>query len=168
MDSLLGKHNVTAVRKVLAAIPSDLDGAYAKAIERIDRQNKDDRTLAKRMVAWLAFARRTISFSELQHGIAALIWASDMDPEYIIDEEILTSLTTGLVIIDDKRNTVSLPRECLPLCCVIYSVTFRRPHRPGILPTRARYYITRCRGWRRSNKHHICLLQCLPERSLLQ
>jgi len=101
MDALLGKHNVNAVRKALETLPKEIDGTYDEAMDRIGRQNKDDRELARQVLSWISFARRLLSVNELQHALAAMPGMTEMDYDNIIDGDILTSVCAGLVIIED-------------------------------------------------------------------
>lgn len=58
MDSLATKGTCKAVRKALEALPKGLDNTYDEAMERIEKQNKDDQELAKRVLYWICYALR--------------------------------------------------------------------------------------------------------------
>jgi hypothetical protein len=104
MDSLVAKHNLTAVRKALEILPKEMDDTYDEAMERIERQNEDDKELAKQVFSWITYAHRPLSVKELQYGLAVMPEMTDMDPDAIIDEEILTSVCAGLVVIDEGSS----------------------------------------------------------------
>jgi tetrahydromethanopterin S-methyltransferase subunit G len=56
MDAVVEKHNATEVRKVLENLPKEVDETYDEVMERIERQNEADRTLAKRVLSWVTHA----------------------------------------------------------------------------------------------------------------
>ena len=116
MDSLIGKHTVAAVRKALQNLPREVDETYDDAWQRIERQNEDDRELAKRVFCWITYACRPLTVDELQHALAITPDMTEMDADNIIDEEILTSVCAGLVVIDEERRIIRLVRMYLLWC----------------------------------------------------
>ena len=76
-------------------------------MKRIDEQNEEDRELAKQVFSWVVFARRPLSVSELQHAVAVTPEMNDMDAEAIIDEDILTSVCAGLVVVEEEQSKVT-------------------------------------------------------------
>jgi len=111
MDSLLGKLNTQEVRKALQELPKGVDDTYEEAMARIERQDKPRAQLAEQVLSWITYAFRPLSVGELQHALAIKLEMTSLDPESIIDEEILTSVRAGLVIIDNKQHVVRLVRE---------------------------------------------------------
>ena len=73
MDSLVGKHNRAAVRKALEILPKEVNATYDEAMERIERQNEDNKELAKHVFSWITYARRPLSVKELQHALAVIV-----------------------------------------------------------------------------------------------
>jgi hypothetical protein len=111
MDALASKSNRRAIRKALESLPSEVNATYTEAMERIMRQTEDDTRLAKRVLSWITYAYRPLSISELQHALAVSPEMTDMDPEAIEDEVILTSVCAGLVVIDEQSSVIRLVRE---------------------------------------------------------
>ena len=111
MDSLAGKHNAAAVRVALKSLPKEVDDTYDEAMERIQLQNQDDQELAERVLYWIVFAFRPLTVRELQHALAVVPDTAYLDPEAITDEEILTSVCAGLVVIDEGRSVIHLVRK---------------------------------------------------------
>jgi ankyrin repeat domain-containing protein 50 len=111
MDSLLGKLNAREVRKALAELPNGVYDTYDEAMVRIGRQDKPRTQLAEQVLSWITLTLRPLSVEELQHALAIEPESTSLDPETIIDEEILTSVCAGLVVIDEKRRTFRLVRE---------------------------------------------------------
>jgi hypothetical protein len=103
MDALIQKHNVTEVREALKNLPKDVDETYNEAMERIERQNEYDRALAKRVLSWVTHAYRPLTVPELQNALAVVHGTPALDPDNITDEEILTSICAGLVVVDEEQ-----------------------------------------------------------------
>jgi hypothetical protein len=106
MDSLVTKATRKAVREALKTLPKELESTYDEAMQRIRSQNDDDKQLAERVLCWISFAFRSLTLNELQHALAVELGESELDEENIPDEELLTSLCAGLVIID-RQATLS-------------------------------------------------------------
>jgi len=107
----VGKFSTAQVRKALENLPKGIDDTYDEAMERIERQDEGRKEIAKRVLSWITYAIRPLSVDELQHALAVDDDATEMDPEAIIDDEILVSVCAGLVVVDNKRGTVRLVRE---------------------------------------------------------
>jgi hypothetical protein len=110
MDALVQKHNVTEVREALENLPRDVDETYNEAMERIERQNEADRALAKRVLSWVTHAYRPLTVCELQYALAVVHGTIALDLDNITDEEILTSICAGLLVVDEEQ-TIRLVRE---------------------------------------------------------
>jgi hypothetical protein len=111
MDSLVEKLNARQVRAALENLPEGMDGTYDEAMGRIERQDDSRRQLAKRVLSWITYAVRPLSVKELQHALAVIPDTTYLDPDDITDDEILTSICAGLVVIDEKRNVIGLVRK---------------------------------------------------------
>lgn len=110
MDSLVSKTNRRAVRRALANLPKEVDKTYDAAMERIEAQIDDDRELATRVLSWLAYSLRPLSVRELQYAVAVKPEMTEMDLDSIEDEELLTSVCAGLVVIDEQSTIIHLVR----------------------------------------------------------
>ena len=111
MDTLATKNNLRAVRDTLDVLPTEVEATYSEAMRRITAQSKDDEDLAKLILVWVIFARRPLSLRELQHAIATLPRMTDIDPESLVPEIVLTPVCAGLVVIDGYRSIVHLVRK---------------------------------------------------------
>ena len=100
-----------AVRNALDILPAEVKTTYDMAMERIARRGENDRKLAERVLSWITYAHRPLSLKELQHALAVSSEMSVLDPEAIVPEQILTSVCTGLVVIDKNSNIVRLVRK---------------------------------------------------------
>ena len=108
MDSLVTKGTRKAVKEALKSPPNDLSRTYDEAMQRIESQNDDDRQLAERVLYWISYALRPLTVEELQHALAVEPGESKLDEDNIPDEELLTSLCAGLVIVDKESNIIRL------------------------------------------------------------
>jgi hypothetical protein len=111
MDNLATKNNPRAVRDALDILPTEVDATYSEAMHRITAQSKDDKDLAESILVWVIYARRPLSLRELQHAIASLPSMTDIGPESLVPEMLLTSVCAGLVAIDEYQSIVRLVRK---------------------------------------------------------
>lgn len=116
MDSLVAKFTPAAVKKALQTLPQEAYGAYDDTMERIEMQRKDEVELAKKALAWIVYARRLLSATELRHALAIMPGMEALDLDDLVDNEIWISLCAGLVVIDD-HNVVRLVRKYNTLRC---------------------------------------------------
>ena len=73
VDSLLDKRNKQKVLSTLEKLSrgsAALDEAYNEAIKRIDGQLAEDRSLARRALSWITYAKRPLTMKELCHALA--------------------------------------------------------------------------------------------------
>ncbi|KAF8250889.1 ankyrin [Wilcoxina mikolae CBS 423.85] len=108
MDSLATKNNLKDVRTALKTLPDGLDATYDDALQRIEGQNQDDRSLAHRVLSWISHVTRPLSVKELQTALAIELDESEFDEENMPDEELLTSLCAGLVVVEEESKLVRL------------------------------------------------------------
>jgi hypothetical protein len=108
LDSLSTKNTVKAVRDTLNRLPKDLDRTYDEAMERIDHQNEDDRQLAHSVLTWVAYAVRPLLVNELREALAIEPGAESVDPDNLLDTDIILSVCAGLVIVDEVMSVVRL------------------------------------------------------------
>ena len=136
MDSLVGKHNSAAVRRALENLPKEVDVTYDEAMERIQQQNQDDKELAERVLSWIVYAFRPLSVMELQHALAVLPGTTCLDLEAIIDEDILTSVCAGLVVVaHGERSVIRLVRKYSSptlQCGIVHVLILQRLHHTAV------------------------------------
>ncbi|CAI7668312.1 unnamed protein product [Penicillium bialowiezense] len=85
-----------------------LEGAYKKAIEIIHAQQSPSYKLAVKTLSWLAYAKRALFATELQHALATHVGLKDFDDRYLTPIEIIDSVCAGLVACDEKSGIVRL------------------------------------------------------------
>lgn len=70
MDSLEIQTTLKGVRKALKTLPQELSETYHEALQRIRGQNKTDRELAERILSWISYALKPMTWKELQCALA--------------------------------------------------------------------------------------------------
>ncbi|KAJ7717111.1 ankyrin repeat-containing domain protein [Mycena maculata] len=107
-DSLATKSTLKALREALESLPKDLEHTYDEALARIDRQNEDDRKIAHSALTWVAHAKRVLSVAELREALAIEPGAKTLDPDNLLEINIILSVCAGLVIVDETTSAVRL------------------------------------------------------------
>ncbi|KAL1984356.1 hypothetical protein VTN96DRAFT_9217 [Rasamsonia emersonii] len=114
MDSLRSQLTVGHIKRVLQNLPQGqqrLGETYKKAMDRIEAQEEANRTLAKRLLSWLTYARTALSPDAVAHALAVDWGMVEMDDDFndfIPDVETLGSICAGLVIVDKHSNPIRL------------------------------------------------------------
>ncbi|KAJ6530036.1 ankyrin repeat-containing domain protein [Mycena vulgaris] len=108
IESLATKSTIRALRLALENLPKDLEHTYDEAMERIDRQNEDDRKIAHSALTWVANAKRILSVYELQDALAVEPGAKRLNPDNFLEIDIILSVCAGLIIADASSSDVRL------------------------------------------------------------
>src|SRR4051794_11422771 len=82
------------------------DYAYKEAMDRIKSQDQDSRDLANYTLSWIAYAKRPLTTSELQHALAVEIDQPKLDEDNLIKIEMMVSVCAGLVTVDKESNII--------------------------------------------------------------
>lgn len=81
--------------------PRDLERAYDEIFERIEDNDTKSLNLVKSTLMWLAYSRRPLRSTELQHALAADAGSIDIDTEDLINIDTLLFRCAGLVTLVD-------------------------------------------------------------------
>ncbi|KAL8831035.1 MAG: hypothetical protein Q9191_001102 [Dirinaria sp. TL-2023a] len=108
MDSLVLQVSQKAVRQALDTLPKGLDATYDEAMSRIDEQGEQDTRLAGQVLSWISFAVRPLELAELREALSIELEAPELDNSAAPDDELITSVCAGLVVIDPKSEVVRL------------------------------------------------------------
>ena len=111
MDTLETKNNPNAVRDALDVLPAEVNATYRVAMDRIAKQNPDDKELAERVLVWVIYARSPLSLKALQYAISTLPGMTHIDSGSLVPEQLLTAVCAGLVIMDVNRGIMRLVRK---------------------------------------------------------
>jgi hypothetical protein len=88
-----------------------VNATYDEAMKRIQRQSAADKKLAERILSWITYSRRPLSYQELQHALAVTPEMTDMITEALVDKCFLIDICAGLVVIDDQSQIIRLARK---------------------------------------------------------
>ncbi|KAL5088278.1 hypothetical protein Trisim1_006730 [Trichoderma cf. simile WF8] len=120
LDLLQDKTSVNDIRRQLEIFKSgnpennsDQKGkvlayAYEQAIERIGNQKEGIRNLAMQALAWVTFAKRQITTSELQHALATQDGMTTISHDDLPDLTDITSACVGLLTVDEESHIIRL------------------------------------------------------------
>jgi hypothetical protein len=106
MDSLANQPTRGHIKDTLKKLPKGVDETYEQAMKRIGNQAEGLREMAKSILSWLIYARRTLSTAELQHALAVKSRTKVLNRDFIHEIEMLGSLCAGLVTVDVQSNIV--------------------------------------------------------------
>ncbi|KAJ6596207.1 ankyrin repeat-containing domain protein [Mycena vulgaris] len=108
IESLGAKSTIKTVREAFKRLPKDLDNTYNAAMKRIQDQNEEDRKIANKALVWVSNAKRLLTVAELREALAIEPGAKQLDPDNMLDIDIILSVCAGLVIVDEKIPVVRL------------------------------------------------------------
>jgi ankyrin repeat domain-containing protein 50 len=106
MDSLEDQITMYDVWEALTTLPTELDATYHDAMSRIESQRRGEKQLAEKVLSWVSYALRPLTLEELQHALAIKIGESKLDGRKIPDEEEITPVCAGLLIVEHESRTV--------------------------------------------------------------
>ncbi|KAF5986977.1 ankyrin protein [Fusarium bulbicola] len=89
-------------------IADALTKAYKETMDRINQQQPDHIILAKKVLFWIARAKRELTVRELQHGLAmSSVQREPCEADLPFDETLVT-VCAGLVAVDEAKKTIQL------------------------------------------------------------
>jgi hypothetical protein len=89
-------------------MPSNISESYARTIERVSQQPEDFKRLAYHMLLWLSQARRPLLCLELSQAVAVEVGDVYLDKDNMPEEEIMTQVCMGLVVVDRDTSVIRL------------------------------------------------------------
>jgi hypothetical protein len=111
MDSLSRLLRPKEIRAALESLSDSIDVAYEQVMARIEEQTESRKALAGRVLSWVTYSRRQLSLKELQHALAVAPGMKEIDEDDIYDQDLLTSVCVGLVVLDEKSSIIRFVRE---------------------------------------------------------
>jgi ankyrin repeat protein len=111
IESLADKTTRRKIQDALKGLPRGteaLDKAYSGAMERIKNQMTGFRRLAERVLAWITYAQRALTSSELLHALAIIPGENFLDEDNLENIAELLSHCAGLVILDHESDRIRL------------------------------------------------------------
>ncbi|KAJ7080036.1 hypothetical protein C8R44DRAFT_895528 [Mycena epipterygia] len=106
IDSLATKLTVQGVREALESQPQGMHDTLNEVVDRINRQDEEERALAWLVLSWVTNSRRPLEPSELRVALAVQEGTTELNTENLLDTETILSVCAGLVIINKEDNKV--------------------------------------------------------------
>ena len=109
MELLKGYITPKRIRAALEKLPEQLGDAYDDIMDRIDRQEDDNKTIVYTALTWITYARRQLTVDELLQVIALGLEpdCTDIDSDDLIHVDLLLSSCAGLVILDNSNYRIA-------------------------------------------------------------
>lgn len=108
MDHLISLATVKEMRNALQSYPAHLNEAFESCLERINAQSPSHRSLAHRVMGWLASAQRKLLLSELIHGLATEDEVDVIDEGNLAAPKTILKVCGGLVAANTGDGTVAM------------------------------------------------------------
>ncbi|KAF5244289.1 hypothetical protein FANTH_7799 [Fusarium anthophilum] len=89
-------------------IADALTQAYKETMDRINQQQPDHIILAKKVLFWIARAKRELTVQELQHALAMSSVQCEPCEADLPFKETLATVCAGLVAVDEAKKTIQL------------------------------------------------------------
>jgi ankyrin repeat protein len=106
MDSLSREDNRRGLRRALSALPEDLNSTYDNLLGRIQRQDGKKVRRAKQVIAWIAFAARSLTVTEIQCALAIEPGDKQLEKDALPDIAPLLTNCAGIVCIDRESKVI--------------------------------------------------------------
>ncbi|KAI9372816.1 ankyrin repeat-containing domain protein [Aspergillus egyptiacus] len=107
LDDVLDLATVKQIRKTLDKPQASLQQAYEGTMERIGAQSKARSSLARRLLAWVTYAKRRLKLEEIICAFA-VDEEEELDPDNMPNPDVLLRSCFGLVVVDGKDKTIGL------------------------------------------------------------
>ncbi|KAL9033586.1 MAG: hypothetical protein Q9180_005868, partial [Flavoplaca navasiana] len=110
LDSIAKATPVAAFKASLQRLPRQLNTTYDEALRRIEDQDEERAALAKKVLAWILYASRSLTMVEVQHALAAesTVPPQGVDEEWINNPNDIIYSCAGLVTLDQKTNVIRM------------------------------------------------------------
>jgi len=93
-------------RNALKELPSNLNASIDTSLKRLQSQPPHLREIGTRVLVWVAYAKRPLTISELQHALAVEVDDEEFFEDGISPEHVLTASCAGLVALDPNTKVV--------------------------------------------------------------
>ncbi|KAL8669952.1 MAG: hypothetical protein Q9168_005486 [Polycauliona sp. 1 TL-2023] len=110
LDSVARATSAAVVKASLQRLPRQLSTTYDEALRRIEDQDDEHADLAKKVLAWILYASRSLTIIELQHALAAekTETPQGLDEEFIVNLDDIIYSCAGLITLDKKTNVIRM------------------------------------------------------------
>jgi ankyrin repeat protein len=104
MDALADCLTPSQLQYALSTLPTGIDATYDNAMARMEKLSANRQRMVRKLLMWASYAQRPMSVQELEHAIAISRGSRYVPPDTIMSAKVLTSLSAGLVIIDENEH----------------------------------------------------------------
>ncbi|KAL8727660.1 MAG: hypothetical protein Q9166_005896 [cf. Caloplaca sp. 2 TL-2023] len=108
VQNLKYKTNLRGLRNAIRNLPPTINEQYKETWRRIEEQNPDHRSLARRILSWLSHAIGPLKAQELRHALAIKQGDNVMDTESLEAEDLFLLCCHGLISIERETQIVRL------------------------------------------------------------
>ena len=108
--------SIKSLRKAVESLPAGLNATYKCSFERVETQNEEMASLARKAILWLTYANRSLKMEELQDALAVSDGTEGFDDDDISPAKLIISVCHGLIMVDEESETVRLVREYITSC----------------------------------------------------
>ncbi|KAI4121107.1 MAG: hypothetical protein LQ338_006561 [Usnochroma carphineum] len=110
LDSVAKSPSPAILKTTLQGLPRQLNATYDEAILRIEDQDDQHANLAKKVLAWILYAWRSLTVLELQHALAAesTVPGQGVHRDHIISPEDIVYSCAGLVTLDQETKVIRM------------------------------------------------------------
>ncbi|TFK23788.1 hypothetical protein FA15DRAFT_694854 [Coprinopsis marcescibilis] len=142
LNMLGGSLHIKALRAALDALPVGVNDMYQATMDRIKTQEGAD--LALGALAWLVYARESLSMEMLRHALAVETKTFTYDSELLVNSNTLLSVCCGLITFEPQTNLVRLVHFTVREFLVTYLSKAGLTHRPCWLASFVEKFILEC------------------------
>ncbi|KAH7394274.1 ankyrin repeat-containing domain protein [Phaeosphaeria sp. MPI-PUGE-AT-0046c] len=104
MDALADCLTIVDIEHALGSLPQGINDTYEQALERISKLSVNRRRAVMRLLQRVSYSKRPLTIAELEHAIAISRDAQELRKDHIISAKVLTSLSAGIVIVDENER----------------------------------------------------------------
>lgn len=104
MDALADCLTISDIERALGSLPQGINDTYEQAMNRIAKLSVNRRRAVMRLLQWVSYSKRPLTIAELEHAIAITRGARELQADHIISAKVLTSLSAGIVIVDESER----------------------------------------------------------------
>lgn len=108
VQTLKYKTNVRGLLDAIENLPPTINEQYRVTWRRIEEQNPNHRSLARRILSWLSHAMRPLKVQELRHALAVKQGDKAIDIESLEAEDLFLLCCHGLVSIERRTQIIRL------------------------------------------------------------
>ena len=112
LDSIAKSINPKTLMDSLRSLPREINATYDEAMLRLSPLHQDEEhfILAKKVLAWMVYASRSLTVLELQYALAveSTELGRGIDEDYIINSDHIVSSCAGLITIDKESNVIRM------------------------------------------------------------